>query len=30
VICKTPEDRRRYREALVRRKYRLAHRGNKA
>jgi acyl-CoA hydrolase len=29
VICKTPEDRRRYREALVRRKYRLAHRGNK-
>jgi acyl-CoA hydrolase len=28
VICKTPEDRRRYREALVRRKYRLAHRGN--
>ena len=30
VICKTPEERRRYREALVRRKYRLAHRGNKA
>jgi acyl-CoA hydrolase len=29
VLCKTPEDRRRYREALVRRKYRLAHRGNK-
>ena len=26
VICKTPEERRRYREALVRRKYRLAHR----
>jgi acyl-CoA hydrolase len=29
VICETPEDRRRYREALVRRKYRLAHRGSK-
>lgn len=29
VICETAEDRRRYREALVRRKYRLAHRGNK-
>lgn len=29
VICKTPEDRRRYREALVRRKYRLSHRANK-
>jgi acyl-CoA hydrolase len=29
VICKTPEERRRYREALVRRKYRLAHRGAK-
>ena len=29
VICETPEDRRRYREALVRRKYRLAHRRGK-
>jgi acyl-CoA hydrolase len=29
VICETPEDRRRFREALVRRKYRLAHRTNK-
>jgi acyl-CoA hydrolase len=29
VICETPEDRRRYREALVRRKYRLNHRANK-
>jgi len=29
VICETDEDRRRFREALVRRKYRLAHRGNK-
>ena len=26
VICKTEEDRRRFREALVRREYRLAHR----
>jgi acyl-CoA hydrolase len=30
VICETREDRRRYREALVRRKYRLAHRGHKS
>jgi acyl-CoA hydrolase len=30
VICETAEDRRRYRAALVRRKYRLAHRGTKA
>lgn len=30
VICETPEDRRRYREALVRRKYRLGHRANKS
>jgi len=30
VICETPEDRRRFREALVRRKYRLAHRANRA
>ena len=29
VICETNEDRRRFREALVRRKYRLAHRANK-
>jgi len=29
VICETPEDRRRFREALVRRKYRLAHRASK-
>jgi acyl-CoA hydrolase len=29
VICETAEDRRRFREALVRRKYRLAHRANK-
>ena len=29
VICETSEDRRRYREALVRRKYRLAHRAIK-
>jgi acyl-CoA hydrolase len=29
VICETAEDRRRFREALVRRKYRLAHRPNK-
>jgi acyl-CoA hydrolase len=29
VICETAEDRRRYREALVRRKYRLAHRVDK-
>jgi acyl-CoA hydrolase len=29
VICETAEDRRRYRAALVRRKYRLAHRGTK-
>lgn len=29
VICETAEDRRRYREALVRRKYRLTHRANK-
>jgi acyl-CoA hydrolase len=29
VICETSEDRRRYREALVRRRYRLAHRANK-
>lgn len=29
VICETEEDRRRYREALVRRKYRLNHRPNK-
>ena len=29
VVCETHEDRRRFREALVRRKYRLAHRGNK-
>jgi acyl-CoA hydrolase len=29
VICETSEDRRRYREALVRRKYRLNHRSNK-
>ena len=30
VICQTHEDRRRFREALVRRKYRLAHRGHKS
>ena len=29
VICETSEDRRRFREALVRRKYRLAHRVEK-
>jgi acyl-CoA hydrolase len=29
VICETTEDRRRFREALARRKYRLAHRANK-
>jgi acyl-CoA hydrolase len=29
VICQTAEDRRRFREALVRRKYRLAHRASK-
>ena len=29
VICETAEDRRRFREALVRRKYRLSHRPNK-
>jgi acyl-CoA hydrolase len=29
VICETSEDRRRFREALVRRKYRLAHRTSK-
>ena len=29
VICETSEDRRRFREALVRRKYRLAHRVDK-
>ena len=29
VICQTAEDRRRFREALVRRKYRLAHRATK-
>jgi acyl-CoA hydrolase len=30
VICETAEDRRRFREALTRRKYRLAHRANKS
>ena len=30
VICKTPEDRRRFREALARRKYRLGHRADRA
>jgi acyl-CoA hydrolase len=30
VICETDEDRRRFREALVRREYRLAHRLNKS
>lgn len=30
LICETEEDRRRYREALVRRKYRLGHRAKKA
>jgi len=30
VICETFEDRRRYREALARRKYRLQHRAKKA
>src|SRR5437879_8283802 len=30
LSCETPEDRRRFREALVRRKYRLAHRANRA
>ncbi len=30
VICETEEDRRRYREALVRRKQRLAHLANKS
>jgi acyl-CoA hydrolase len=29
VICETAEDRRRFRQALVRRRYRLAHRGGK-
>lgn len=30
VLCETDQDRRRYREALVRRKQRLAHRANKS
>jgi acyl-CoA hydrolase len=30
VICKTSEDRRRFREALARRKYRLGHRADRA
>jgi acyl-CoA hydrolase len=30
LICETAEDRRRYREALARRRYRLAHRARKS